>query len=314
MPIEYRIGGLRALSLNGHAYSQYELGAVCFNQELGNEPIYVSVNLRKKIIAELWDNEIPHNHYLQKMIVENRVGDLTYGRTLTTRLNLLHNRARHGDTSAFLSLFSAYKNNGFKTDTLETFGLSQTERFEKLKSLKAYNPTMFNTCMTSIYKNNCAGEGDDLLEPKFSDRERMDFLEDMAFNQNILPAKSILARAYGENQLLSEYGDKFTIKLEMSGELKLGNLYKLADLDCGIAQRILLQHFYGKGSGQKVYEIDSKLTITEKKAFDDAFRWALLGNKTAQECIVSSSDHLQRNALTFLFAVHETMRHVDGNS
>lgn len=328
LPIENRIQGLRRLALAGHAWSQYELGGVCFHERFGHDGVPgMTEEVRRKYIQELWDNEVSHNYYLQTIVRKNRIGDLPYGLSLQQRLHILHERAQKGDENAFRSLFGAYTCNRLDEDNVEeSLKLTQTERLEKLNGLRVYSPKLFDLCIADVYRDNRSGRRDDFFEPNFSDSERVQWLEDQALNKDNARAQGILVEAYANNQLCPRFDRKRSVKLQMPLDERIEKLRLIADKGCRDAQYILLQYYglgpWGDVSGivgdsQKVEDGLSlpkqRIKVSVEDLFPDLLRWALLGNVNGAQDEIKRivKDSSKKDALSYLFAVRSTVNWVN---
>jgi len=295
---ERRLQEIRKLALTGHAGSQHRLGETCYHRSLGEDRCdFLTEQMRRQYIQELWECEVPHNYYLQCIIKENKIGELSYGLSLKERLEILHQRAEQGDKEALLTLYHAYQKNQLCYDNLsQEIGLLQ--RMTKMKELKERHPSVLNVLVTG-----CA---------HLSDAEYLEEIEGLAFHQNHQQAQNMLAAAYATNK----FDERFTVSLHMSFDTRLEKLRMLAHKNCSDAQRILLQ-YYGFERSHSVpvivkdadVEQCSCVQLSDEVIDSDVLRWALLGNDTGIQIQLSHNYHntITRNFLSLLFTVRASL-------
>jgi hypothetical protein len=142
--IEQRLQEIRKLALTGHADSQYCLGKVCCHQLLDTDPCsFLTEQMRRQYIQELFECEVPYNYWLLHIIQKNKIGELSYGLTLKERLEILHQRAEQGDEDALIMLYRAYKEDLFDGVHLsQGVDLSEEQRMNKMQELTQLHQTL----------------------------------------------------------------------------------------------------------------------------------------------------------------------------
>ena len=312
-----RINELRKLALAGQAPSQYELGSACYHMKLGSDSIQdFSEEERRRYIQELMDNEVSFNYYVLAVICANKIGELPLGFTLEKRFAILHERAQNGDNNALHSLYDAYRDNKLGDDKLQ---LTQAQRFEKLKSLRQYNPTYFDNLIVLMYINNQLGSGEDSLRPNLSDTQRLQWLEDQALNHGNSRAQEVLAKAYANNHFCSELSVG-SFDLHMSFEERVKKLKTLADKGCRESQNIFLKH-YGFLPSHIIHRIvrDTPTSaeepsqqleafhIADELPLDDLLRWSLFDYSDHAERALCMLAAQKSKAISFLLAVRKAV-------
>jgi len=298
--IEQRLQEIRKLALTGHAGSQYCLGAVCCHQALGEDlwsrdPCsFLTEQMRRQYIQELWECEVPYNYYLLRIIQENKIGELSYGLTLKERLEILHQRAEQGDEDALIMLYRAYKEDLFDGVHLsQGVDLSEEQRMNKMQELRARHPSVLNILVTG--------------SAHLSDAEYLQEMENLAFHQNQRGAQKTLALTYVRNKLC----ERSCLALHIPLEKRLEKLRMLAHKNCSDAQYILLQA-YGFAQFCRVpYIIEdadmdqrSNVQLLDTMIDSDVLQWALLDNDGAQRLILRNCQNdTEKDILSFLFAV-----------
>lgn len=314
LQINARIDGLWELALAGHSKSQYELGHACSSRSLGYrsgaDPIPdFSETKRRSFVQELMDCEVPFNFHITSFICQNKIGELSFGLPLDTRLTMLHERANKGDENAFRSLYTALRDNKLGDDRL-TF--THEERVATFKALRNYQPCLYDSLQIKMYILHRFGVTDHPLDLDIATSEEVRWLEDLALTHKNQDAQELLAKAYAQNSLRA-HDD-----LHLPYQERLNKLKILADTGCTSAQNILLRHS-GLDSHLGVITIvrDSptsvdgvslqfqELQLTNVVSFDDLLRWALSNySNRAQGCLLSSiADESIKQACSFLFAV-----------
>lgn len=308
LSIEDRIEILKKLAFDGHFPSQNALALLCDSNRYGDNENILSNEQRIDLIQQLQKVEVKPIVCINRIILNNCIGNIPLSLDLKERVQILQSRAEKKCKEAFKALFYAYCDNELAKDELD---LSKEKRLAKLDKLKKINPQLWHHYFVLVYLNNRYSKKDLTFKPKFSKEERLNWLIDQAFNHNNILAQVTMLEAYVKNELKNSF-DKKIMELNMPLETRIQKILLLAGKGCIEAQYSLDAYWSPTSFFKKDYKYnkneDESVTFSEDVIFKHMVMWCLSANSkfNKQQKIIIQNQLISmlkenRNTLRYLF-------------